>query len=82
MEGFKILFTDFDHILEKSGETIQSRIQFKGGYLLGKYGMFEKIHADSMTIRATYVKCIFPLLALTILLIIKKKQLREQKSNR
>ena len=36
--------------------------------------MFEKIHADSMTIRATYVKCIFPLLALTILLIIKKSQ--------
>ena len=27
-EGFKILCTDFDHILEKRGETIQ------GGYYL------------------------------------------------
>ena len=25
-EGFKILCTDFDHILEKRGETIQGRI--------------------------------------------------------
>jgi hypothetical protein len=31
-EGFKIAYTDFDHILEKSGETIQGRILFKGGY--------------------------------------------------
>jgi hypothetical protein len=28
LEGFKILFTDFDHILEKREETIQGQ----GGY--------------------------------------------------
>ena len=31
-EGFKILCTDFDHILEKNWETIQGGILFKGGY--------------------------------------------------
>ena len=29
-EGFKMLCTDFDHILEKRGETIQGEIFFKG----------------------------------------------------
>ena len=32
LEGFKILFNDFDHILEKKGETIQGGILLKGGY--------------------------------------------------
>jgi hypothetical protein len=32
LKAFKILFRDFDHILEKREETIQGRILFKGGY--------------------------------------------------
>ena len=32
LEAFKILCTDFDHILGKRGETIQGGIFFKGGY--------------------------------------------------
>ena len=31
LEVFKILCTDFDHILEKTVETIQGGILFKGG---------------------------------------------------
>jgi hypothetical protein len=31
-EGFKILCSDFDHILEKRGKTIQGEILFKKGY--------------------------------------------------
>ena len=37
-ECFKILCTDFDYILEKSGETIKEGVLFKGGYELRKYG--------------------------------------------
>ena len=32
LEGFKILCTDFDHILEKKGGTIQGGIFYKEGY--------------------------------------------------
>ena len=32
LEGFEILCTGFDHILEKSGELFKDRISFKGGY--------------------------------------------------
>jgi hypothetical protein len=31
-EGFKIVCTNFDHILEKRGGNIQGGIFFKGGY--------------------------------------------------
>ena len=37
-ECFKILCTDFDYILEKSGETNKEGVLFKGGYELRKYG--------------------------------------------
>ena len=37
-ECFIILCTDFDYILEKSGETIKEGVLFKGGYELRKYG--------------------------------------------
>ena len=40
-EGWKILCTDFEHILEKSGDTIQGEILFKGGYQLRKYDILK-----------------------------------------
>ena len=32
LEAFKLLCSDFDHILEKRGESIQGGILFMGGY--------------------------------------------------
>ena len=32
LKGFRILCSDFDHILKKKEETIQGGILFKGGY--------------------------------------------------
>ena len=47
-EGFKILFTDFDHILEKKGKTIQSWILFKEiWYTLNFYGQEKSLHFSS-----------------------------------
>ena len=36
-EGFEILCTDYDHMMEKSGDIIQGRTLYKGGHYLRKY---------------------------------------------
>ena len=38
-EGFEILCTDYDYILEKRGASIQGRTLYKGGHYLRKYGI-------------------------------------------
>ena len=39
-EGFEILCTDYDHMLEKSGDIIQVRTFYKGGHYSRKYGIY------------------------------------------
>ena len=38
IEDFEILFTDYDYILWKRGDSIQGRLLYKGGHYLRKYG--------------------------------------------
>ena len=38
-EGFEILCTDYDHMLEKRGNIIQGRTLYKGGHSSRKYGI-------------------------------------------
>ena len=38
-EGFEILCTDYDHMLEKRGDIIQGSTLYKGGHYLRKYGI-------------------------------------------
>ena len=37
-EGFEILCTGYDHMLEKSGDIIQGKTLYKGGHYSRKYG--------------------------------------------
>ena len=39
-EGFEILCTGYDHMLEKSGDIIQGKTLYKGGHYSRKYGMY------------------------------------------
>ena len=39
IEDFEILFTDYDYILGKRGDSIQGRLLYKGGHYLRKYGI-------------------------------------------
>ena len=39
-EGFEILCTDYDHMLEKSGDIIQGRTLYKGGHYSRKHGIY------------------------------------------
>jgi hypothetical protein len=38
-EGFEILCTGYDHMLEKIGDIIQGKTLYKGGHYSWKYGI-------------------------------------------
>ena len=38
-EGFEILCTDYDHMLEERADIIQGRTLYKGGHYSRKYGI-------------------------------------------
>ena len=42
-EGFQILYTDYDYILGKKGDSIPGRTLYKGGHYSRKYSTFEGV---------------------------------------
>ena len=49
-EGFEILCTDYDHLLEERRDIIQERTLYKGGHYLRKYGMYVVINSTTIVV--------------------------------